>query len=144
MFPVVAVNEANTKHMFDNRYGTGQSTLDGVLRATNILIAGTHRLRGRLRLVRPRPGDAHEGPRRRRDRDRGRPGAGARGGHGRVPRACPIAEAAKVAQLFVTVTGDIHVLRKEHFEAMQDGAIVANTGHFNVEIDIPALAKRSR
>ena len=86
MFPIVAVNEANTKHMFDNRYGTGQSTLDGVIRATNILIAGSTVVRRRLRLVRPRPRHAHEGPRRRRHRARGRPAARARGRHGRLPR----------------------------------------------------------
>ena len=85
-FPIVAVNEAKTKHMFDNRYGTGQSTLDGVIRATNILIAGTTVVRRRLRLVRARPGHAHEGPRRRRDRPRGRPAQGPRGRHGRLPR----------------------------------------------------------
>jgi adenosylhomocysteinase len=138
MFPVVAVNEANTKHMFDNRYGTGQSTLDGVLRATNILIAGStvciagYGWCGRGLAMRMK-------------------------GHGADVvvlevdplraleavmdgfRVMPVAEAARVARLFVTATGDIHVLRKEHFEVMPDGAIVANTGHFNVEIDIPAL-----
>jgi adenosylhomocysteinase len=138
MFPVVAVNEANTKHMFDNRYGTGQSTLDGVLRATNILIAGTtvcvagYGWCGRGLAMRMK-------------------------GHGADVvvlevdplraleavmdgfRVMPVAEAAKIAKVFVTATGDIHVLRGEHFEVMADGAIVANTGHFNVEIDIPAL-----
>ena len=138
MFPIVAVNEANTKHMFDNRYGTGQSTLDGVVRATNILLAGTtvcvagYGWCGRGLAMRMK-------------------------GHGADVivleidplkaieavmdgfRVMPIAEAAKVARLFVTATGDIHVIRKEHFEVMPDGAIVANTGHFNVEIDIPAL-----
>jgi adenosylhomocysteinase len=142
MFPVVAVNEANTKHMFDNRYGTGQSTLDGVIRATNMLIAGStvciagYGWCGRGLATRMK-------------------------GHGADVivlevdplkaieavmdgfRVMPIAEAAKVARLFVTATGDIHVIRKEHFEAMQDGAIVANTGHFNVEIDIPALESLS-
>ena len=137
-FPVVAVNEANTKHMFDNRYGTGQSTLDGVIRATNMLIAGAtvcvagYGWCGRGLAMRMK-------------------------GHGADVivlevdplraleavmdgfRVMPVAEAARVAKLFVTATGDIHVLRKEHFEVMQDGAIVANTGHFNVEIDIPAL-----
>jgi adenosylhomocysteinase len=142
MFPVIAVNEANTKHMFDNRYGTGQSTLDGVLRATNILIAGStvcvagYGWCGRGLAMRMK-------------------------GHGADVvvlevdplraleavmdgfRVMPVAEAAKVARLFVTATGDIHVLRREHFEAMSDGAIVANTGHFNVEIDIPALESLS-
>jgi adenosylhomocysteinase len=140
MFPVVAVNEANTKHMFDNRYGTGQSTLDGVVRATNILIAGStvciagYGWCGRGLAMRMK-------------------------GHGADVivlevdplraleavmdgfRVMPIAEAAKVASVFVTATGDIHVIRGEHFEVMKDGAIVANTGHFNVEIDIPALEK---
>ena len=138
MFPVVAVNEANTKHMFDNRYGTGQSTLDGVVRATNILIAGStvcvagYGWCGRGLAMRMK-------------------------GHGADVivlevdplraleavmdgfRVMPVAEAARVAKLFVTATGDIHVLRREHFEVMQDGSIVANTGHFNVEIDVPAL-----
>ena len=140
MFPIVAVNEANTKHMFDNRYGTGQSTLDGVIRATNILIAGStvcvagYGWCGRGLAMRMK-------------------------GHGADVivlevdplraleavmdgfRVMPVAEAAKIAKLFVTATGDIHVLRGEHFEVMQDGSIVANTGHFNVEIDIPALEK---
>ena len=140
MFPIVAVNEANTKHMFDNRYGTGQSTLDGVIRATNILIAGStvcvagYGWCGRGLAMRMK-------------------------GHGADVivlevdplraleavmdgfRVMPVAEAAKVAKLFVTATGDIHVLRGEHFEVMQDGTIIANTGHFNVEIDIPALEK---
>jgi adenosylhomocysteinase len=138
MFPIVAVNEANTKHMFDNRYGTGQSTLDGILRATNMLIAGTtvciagYGWCGRGLAMRMK-------------------------GHGADVivlevdplraleavmdgfRVMPVAEAARSARLFVTATGNIHVLRREHFETMQDGAIIANTGHFNVEIDIPAL-----
>ena len=138
MFPVMAVNDANTKHMFDNRYGTGQSTLDGVIRATNILIAGTvvcvagygwcgrglaMRLKGHgadVVVLEVDPLRALEA---------------VMDGF----RVMTVAEAAKVARLFITATGDIHVLRKEHFEAMQDGAIVCNTGHFNVEIDIPAL-----
>ncbi len=138
MFPVVAVNDANTKHMFDNRYGTGQSTLDGVIRATNILIAGSTVCVAGYGWC-------------------GRGLASRMKGHGADViilevdplraleavmdgfRVMTVADAAKVAKLFVTATGDIHVLRKEHFEAMQDGTIVANTGHFNVEIDIPAL-----
>jgi adenosylhomocysteinase len=138
MFPVMAVNDANTKHMFDNRYGTGQSTLDGVIRATNILIAGTvvcvagygwcgrglaMRLKGHgadVVVLEVDPLRALEA---------------VMDGF----RVMTVAEAAKVARLFITATGDIHVVRKEHFEAMQDGAIVCNTGHFNVEIDIPAL-----
>jgi adenosylhomocysteinase len=137
-FPIVAVNEANTKHMFDNRYGTGQSTLDGVVRATNMLIAGTTVCVGGYGWC-------------------GRGLAMRMKGHGADVivlevdplraleavmdgfRVMPVAEAAKLARLFVTATGDIHVLRREHFEVMQDGAVIANTGHFNVEIDIPAL-----
>ena len=83
-FPIIAVNEAETKHLFDNRYGTGQSTLDGIIRATNMLIAGQPRGRRRLRLVRPRRRDARQGPGRARDRVRGRPAARARGGDGRL------------------------------------------------------------
>ena len=139
-FPIVAVNEANTKHMFDKRYGTGQSTLAGVIRATNILIAGSTVCVAGYGWC-------------------GRGLASRMKGHGADVivlevdplraleavmdgfRVMPVAEAAKVAKLFVTATGDIHVLRKEHFEVMQDGTIIANTGHFNVEIDIPALEK---
>jgi len=138
LFPVIAVNDASTKHFFDNRYGTGQSTLDGILRATNMLIAGTvcvvagygwcgrglaNRLKGHgadVIVTEVDPLKALE----------------ALMDGFRVMR---MAEAAKVARLFVTATGDIHVIRKEHFANMRDGAIVANTGHFNVEIDIPAL-----
>jgi adenosylhomocysteinase len=138
LFPVIAVNDANTKHFFDNRYGTGQSTLDGVIRATNVLIAGStcvvagygwcgrglaNRLKGHgadVIVTEVDPLKALEA---------------VMDGF----RVMPMIEAAKQARIFVTATGDIHVIRKEHFEAMQDGAIVANTGHFNVEIDIPAL-----
>jgi len=138
LFPVIAVNDASTKHFFDNRYGTGQSTLDGILRATNMLIAGTvcvvagygwcgrglaNRLKGHgadVIVTEVDPLKALE----------------ALMDGFRVMR---MAEAAKVARLFVTATGDIHVIRKEHFANMRDGAIVPNTGHFNVEIDIPAL-----
>ncbi len=93
-FPIVAVNDANTKHLFDNRYGTGQSTLDGILRATNVLLAGRTFVVVRLRLVRPRPGRARARHGRPRDRDRGRSAARARGRHGRLHRVMPIAEAA--------------------------------------------------
>ena len=138
MFPVVAVNEANTKHMFDNRYGTGQSTLDGVIRATNILIAGTTACvagygwcgRGLAMRLKGHGADVIV-----LEVDPLRALEAVMDGY----RVMPAVEAAKVAKLFVTATGDIHVLRKEHFELMQDGTIVANTGHFNVEIDIPAL-----
>ncbi len=138
MFPIVAVNEANTKHMFDNRYGTGQSTLDGVLRATNMLIAGTTVCiagygwcgRGLAMRMKGHGADVIV-----LEVDPLRALEAVMDGY----RVMPVAEAAKQARLFVTATGDIHVLRAEHFAVMQDGAIVANTGHFNVEIDIPAL-----
>ena len=137
-FPIVAVNEANTKHLFDNRYGTGQSTIDGILRATNVLLAGRT-------FVVCGYGWCGRGIA---DRARGL------GSHVIVVevdplralqavmdgfRVMPIADAARTGDLFVTATGDKHVLRGEHFELMKDGAILANTGHFNVEIDIPAL-----
>ncbi len=137
-YPVIAVNDALTKHLFDNRYGTGQSTWDGVLRATNILLAGRtvvvagYGWCGRGVAMRAR-------------------GLGARVIVTEVDplRALeaamdgfwvmPMKEAAKVGDVFITVTGDIHVLDREHFEVMKDGAIMANAGHFNVEINIPAL-----
>ncbi|MEZ5124665.1 MAG: adenosylhomocysteinase [Thermoleophilia bacterium] len=137
-FPIIAVNEANTKHMFDNRYGTGQSTLDGVLRATNMLIAGTtvciagYGWCGRGLAMRMKGHGADVVVL---EVDPLRALEAVMDGY----RVMPVAEAAKVAKLFVTATGNIHVLRREHFEAMQDGTIIANTGHFNVEIDIPAL-----
>jgi len=140
MFPIVAVNEANTKHMFDNRYGTGQSTLDGVIRATNILIAGStvcvagYGWCGRGLAMRMK---GHGADVLVLEVDPLRALEAVMDGF----RVMPVAEAAKIAKLFVTATGDIHVLRGEHFEAMQDGTIIANTGHFNVEIDIPALEK---
>jgi adenosylhomocysteinase len=137
-FPIVAVNEADTKHLFDNRYGTGQSTIDGVLRATNVLLAGRT-------FVVCGYGWCGRGLA---DRARGL------GSHVVVVevdplralqavmdgfRVMPIADAARVGDLFVTATGDKNVIRAEHFEVMKDGAILANTGHFNVEIEIPAL-----
>jgi adenosylhomocysteinase len=137
-FPIVAVNEADTKHLFDNRYGTGQSTIDGVLRATNVLLAGRT-------FVVCGYGWCGRGLA---DRARGL------GSHVIVVevdplralqavmdgfRVMPIADAARVGDLFVTATGDKNVIRAEHFELMKDGAILANTGHFNVEIEISAL-----
>ena len=140
--PVIAVNDANTKHLFDNRYGTGQSTIDGILRATNILLAGRHFVVcgygwcGRGVAMRAK-------------------------GMGAIVAICevdplraleaamdgnlvmPMAEAAKWGEVFVTLTGDCSVLRKEHFELMSDGAVVANSGHFDIEIDIPALRELS-
>ena len=137
-FPIVAVNEADTKHLFDNRYGTGQSTIDGVLRATNVLLAGRT-------FVVCGYGWCGRGLA---DRARGL------GSHVIVVEVDPlralqavmdgfrvmrIADAARVGDLFVTATGDKNVIRAEHFEVMKDGGILANTGHFNVEIEIPAL-----
>ena len=141
-YPVVAVNDANTKHLFDNRYGTGQSTMDGIIRATNLLMAGRkfvvcgYGWCGRGVAMRAK-------------------------GMGAIVAVCevdplraleaamdgylvmPIMDAARWGEVFVTLTGDIHVLRKEHFEVMRDGAVVCNSGHFDVEIDIPALRSLS-
>ncbi len=137
-FPIIAVNDALSKHMFDNRYGTGQSTIDGILRATNILFAG-------LKFVLAGYGWCGKGVAMRAD------GLGA---HVIVTEVNPLRalealmdgfsvmkmeEAAPIGDIFITTTGDIHVLRKEHFELMKDGAIIGNSGHFNVEIDIAAL-----
>lgn len=137
-YPIIAVNDAQTKHLFDNRYGTGQSTLDGILRATNVLLAG-------LNFVVAGYGMCGKGVAMR-----------ARGAGSRVIvtevnpiraieavmdgfEVMPMAEAAKAGDIFLTVTGNKAVIRREHFLRMKDGAIVANAGHFNVEIDIPAL-----
>src|SRR5213593_3248570 len=137
-FPIVAVNEANTKHLFDNRYGTGQSTVDGILRATNKLLAGS-------KFVVAGYGWCGRGLAAR---------AGGMGAHVIVTEVEPLRaleavmdgfevltmeRAAEVGDIFVTATGDKSVIRQEHMERMKDGAILANTGHFNVEIDIPAL-----
>jgi adenosylhomocysteinase len=137
-YPVIAVNDADTKHLFDNRYGTGQSTMDGIVRATNMLMAGRNVVVcgygwcGRGVAMRAK-------------------------GMGAIVAVCevdplraleaamdgyivmPVAEAAPWGDLFVTLTGDCSVLRREHFEAMKDGATLCNSGHFDVEIDIPAL-----
>ena len=137
-FPVIAVNEAQTKHLFDNRYGTGQSTIDGILRATNVLLAGRvfvvagYGWCGKgLACARARHGRA-------RGRLRGRPVACARGGDGGVRGA--VDGASRPDRRSVrTATGDRDVIRREHFERMKDGAVLANTGHFNVEIDIGGL-----
>jgi len=138
-YPIVAVNDAKTKHLFDNRYGTGQSTIDGLLRATNLLLAGK-------RLVVCGYGSCGRGLALR---------ARGMGAHVIVTeisplhaleavmegyQVLPISEAARVGDVFITVTGNRSVLRAEHFAAMKDGAILANSGHFNVEIDLPALA----
>jgi len=138
-FSVIAVNDSLTKHLFDNRYGTGQSTLDGILRATNILLAGS-------RVVVAGYGWCGRGV-----ATRAR-GAGARVIVTEVEplkaleavmdgfEVMPMAEAATIGDVFVTVSGDTSVIREEHFRLMKDGAIVANSGHFNVEIDLETLA----
>ncbi len=142
-YPIIAVNDAQTKYLFDNRYGTGQSTIDGLLRATNILLSGQkfvicgYGWCGRGLALRAR-------------------GMGAQVIITEVDfmkaleavmdgfQVMPIKEAAKVGDIFITVTGNIHVLSREEFKAMKDGAIIANSGHFNVELDLPALEKMSR
>jgi adenosylhomocysteinase len=141
-YPIIAVNDADTKHLFDNRYGTGQSTIDGIIRATNFLLAGSKfvvagygwcgrglasRARGQgaeVIVTEINPTRALEA---------------VMEGY----RVTSMEEAAKIGDVFCTVTGNKSVLRKEHFELMKDGAIVSNSGHFNVEIDIPALEKLS-
>ena len=142
-FPVIAVNDAQTKHLFDNRYGTGQSTIDGIVRATNVLLAGKvfviagYGWCGRGLASRAR-------------------GMGANVVITEVDplpaleavmdgfRVLEMNEAARIGDIFVTVTGDLNVIDQHHFELMKDGAIVANSGHFNVEINIPALEKMSK
>jgi adenosylhomocysteinase len=137
-YPIVAVNEADTKHMFDNRYGTGQSTLDGIIRSTNVLVAGKTFVIAGYGWV-------------------GRGLASRAKGHGADVvitevdsvkaleaamdgfRVLKMDEAAKVGDIFVTVTGDVNVLDRKHFDAMKDGAILANSGHFNAEINLKAL-----
>ncbi len=137
-FPVIAVNDAMTKHLFDNRYGTGQSTIDGIIRATNVLLAGkTFVVAGYGWCARGLAMRAR--------------GMGANVVVTEVDpmkaleavmdgfRVMPMAEAAPIGDIFCTLTGDINVIDKHHFEIMKDGAIVSNSGHFNVEINIPAL-----
>jgi adenosylhomocysteinase len=135
---VIAVNDAFTKHMFDNRYGTGQSTIDGIIRATNVLLGGK-------RFVIAGYGWVGKGVAMR---------AKGMGSHVIITEVdplkaleaimdgfevMPMEQAAKVGDIFCTATGDKSVIRREHMEQMKDGAILSNTGHFNVEIDIPAL-----
>jgi adenosylhomocysteinase len=141
-YPIVAVNDADTKHLFDNRYGTGQSTIDGIIRATNFLLAGS-------KFVVAGYGWCGRGL-----ASRAR-GAGAEVVITEVDptkaleavmdgfRVMSMEEAAKLGDVFCTVTGNKNVLAKQHFEHMKDGAIISNSGHFNVEIDIPALEKLS-
>lgn len=142
-FPVMAVNDANCKYLFDNRYGTGQSTMDGIIRATNMLMAGTTaviagygwcgkglamRARGlgaKVVVVEVDPIRALEAT---------------MDGYW----VMPMGEAAKIGDLFCTVTGDIHVIRKEHYQVMKDGAVVCNSGHFNVEVDIESLREMAK
>jgi adenosylhomocysteinase len=142
-FPVIAVNDAQTKHFFDNRYGTGQSTIDGIVRATNVLLAGKvfviagYGWCGRGLAMRAR-------------------GMGANVVITEVDplpaleavmdgfRVLPMGEAARIGDIFVTVTGDLNVIDRQHFEVIKDGAIIANSGHFNVEINIPALEHMSQ
>jgi adenosylhomocysteinase len=142
-YPIIAVNDALTKHLFDNRYGTGQSTMDGILRATNRLMSGSifvvagYGWCGRGTAMRAR-------------------GLGARVVVTEVDplkalealmdgyEVLPMSEAAKIGDIFCTLTGDINVIREEHFQVMKDGAILSNSGHFNVEIDINALERLSQ
>jgi len=139
-FPIVSVNDADTKHMFDNRYGTGQSTIDGLLRATNILLAGRRFVVGgygwcgRGLANRARGLGAHVIVL---EVDPLRALEAVMDGF----EVMPIAEAVRVGDIFITATGDINVIRKEHMRDLKDGAILANTGHFNVELDIPGLAE---
>jgi adenosylhomocysteinase len=139
-YPIISVNDADTKHLFDNRYGTGQSTLDGIIRATNLLLAGLHvvvsgygwcgrgvamRARGlgaQVIVTEVNPTRALEAV---------MDGL----------RVLPMHEAARIGDVFITVSGNKSVISGEHFKVMKDGAVVANSGHFNVEIDIPALEK---
>ncbi|RMF62827.1 MAG: adenosylhomocysteinase [Calditrichaeota bacterium] len=142
-FPVIAVNDAVTKNFFDNRYGTGQSTIDGIIRATDVLLAGKNvvvvgygwcgkgvsmRARGmgsNVIVTEVQPVRALEA---------------VMDGF----RVMSMQEAAKIGDLFITVTGDIHVIRKEHFREMKDGAIICNSGHFNVELDLDGLKELSK
>ena len=137
-YPVIAVNEAQTKHLFDNRYGTGQSTVDGLLRATNLLLAGRHVVVAGYGWVGRGIASRMSGM----------------GAHVAVIEVDPVralealmdgfqvmtaGQAAAWGDVFVTATGNINVFRREHFEAMRDGAVMANSGHFDAELDLPAL-----
>jgi len=142
-YAIIAVNDADTKHLFDNRYGTGQSTIDGITRATNVLWAGktvvvggygwcgrgvamrAHGLGAQVVVTEVKPVRALEA---------------AMDGF----RVMPMAEAAKIGDILVTVTGDVNVISKEHFQVMKDGAILANSGHFNVELNITALEEMAQ
>jgi adenosylhomocysteinase len=139
-FPVIAVNDADTKHLFDNRYGTGQSTIDGILRATNVLLAGKtvvvagYGMCGRGVATRAKGMGAHVIVT---EVEPMRALEAVMDGF----QVAPMSKAAETGDVFVTVTGNTSVLRKEHFGRLKDGAILCNSGHFNVEIDLEALAK---
>ena len=139
-FPVIAVNDSDTKHLFDNRYGTGQSTLDGIIRATNMLIAGStvvvagYGWCGRGFALRARGAGANVVVT---EIDPMKALEAQMDGY----RVATMAEAARVGDLFVTLTGNVEVIRVEHMRAMKDGAVLANSGHFNVEIDLEGLKK---
>jgi adenosylhomocysteinase len=143
MFPVVAVNDAKTKHLFDNRYGTGQSTIDGIIRATDILWAGQkvvvcgYGMCGRGVSSRARGMGAHVTVC---ETDPLRALEAAMDGYD----VRPLSDAAEFGDLFITVTGDKHVLDTKHFQKMKDGAVLANSGHFDVEINIPGLKKMAK
>jgi len=142
-YPMIAVNDADTKHLFDNRYGTGQSTIDGVIRATNILLSGKTLVVGGY-------GWCGRGVAMRAK------GMGANVVVTEVDplkaleavmdgfRVMPMKEAAAIGDIFITVSGDVSVIREEHFHRMKDGAVLANAGHFDVEIDLPALRKMAK
>ena len=138
-YPIVAVNDALTKHLFDNRYGTGQSTIDGIMRATNRLLAGSVFVvagygwcgRGLAQRAKGMGADVVVT-----EIDPLKALEAVMDGY----RVMPMKEAAKIGDFFCTVTGNINVIRREHFESMKDGAIVANSGHFNVELDLASLA----
>ncbi len=142
-YPIIAINDAMTKHFFDNRYGTGQSTLDGVIRATNVLLAGKKFVvagygwcgRGLASKAKGMGSDVIVT-----EVDPLKALEATMDGF----RVMPMDEAAKIGDFFVTLTGDINVIDERHFKLMKDGAIVANSGHFNVEINIPALAKMAK
>ena len=143
LYPIITVNDADTKHFFDNRYGTGQSTIDGITRATNILWAGKkvvicgYGWCGRGVAMRARGMGSHIIVT---EVEPIRALEAVMDGYS----VMPIAEAAKIGDIFITLSGDIHVLDSAHFSSMKDGAIVANSGHFNVEINIPALEKMAK
>ncbi|MBW3622248.1 MAG: adenosylhomocysteinase [Armatimonadetes bacterium] len=141
-YPIIAVNDADTKHFFDNRYGTGQSTIDGILRATNRLLAGStfviagYGWCGKGLALRAKGMGAHVVVT---EVDPLRALEAVMDGY----MVMPMDRAAEIGDFFCTVTGDTSVLRGEHFEKMKNGAIISNSGHFNVEIDLPALAERA-